>query len=590
MGRLETRRKAIEERFSREKLAELEAREKEQAAAVASGLEKLASVSASHSMKSSELAAIAATFEEMRRLRESFLNLDREVLTLSAQADSLKKELQAAVVDEIAYAESKKRLAGLVAERTGLAEQAKTAGARSAALSKEAGAIETRMKAASEGRARMEHSRRELHSLLGGLAIQELQARQKEAEKSLLAAESERRSLERSIAETEELVGKLRPGLAECPLCASKLDDACAGHIRQEKKAFVEQKRNRMAELSSVAMTVKTDNDALLARVKAASLLSEKITVLERELSGTEVLPEKKAQLDSELSAVRTAQENLQKQSAGLAGSLEKLYVELNRMETLLARKKALAELEKRLSGARMKRETVKFDEKSFEALRGSVESLRLEAGRLFSSKQALETQSKMAGDMLALVRGELSTLKKMESDAASLAKLEEELAIYRNAVMDTQISLRASLIDAINTAMNEVWPIFYPYRNYPSLRIAVTEKDYSFEVNDDGAWKSLETVASGGERASAALTLRVALAMVLTPKLGWLILDEPTHNLDAEAVEMLSSALQTKVPQVVNQTFVITHEEGLMGSDFASSYRLSRDKEHNGDTKTDAI
>jgi DNA repair exonuclease SbcCD ATPase subunit len=137
---------------------------------------------------------------------------------------------------------------------------------------------------------------------------------------------------------------------------------------------------------------------------------------------------------------------------------------------------------------------------------------------------------------------------------------------------------------------MNEVWGIFYPYRNYPAIRLEVTEKDYMFEVNDGSAWKGLESMASGGERASAALTLRVALAMVLTPKLGWLILDEPTHNLDTDAIEMLSSALQTKVPQVVNQTFVITHEEGLMGSEFASSYRLSRDKEHNGETKVETI
>lgn len=195
-----------------------------------------------------------------------------------------------------------------------------------------------------------------------------------------------------------------------------------------------------------------------------------------------------------------------------------------------------------------------------------------------------------MSIDMLNMLRAELGTIRSLEKEAAGLAKLEEELAIYKNAVVETQVSLRASLIDAINTAMNEIWPMFYPYGNYPAIRLEVSDKDYLFEVSDGGAWKGLESMASGGERASAALTLRVALAMVLTPKLGWLILDEPTHNLDTDAIEMLSSALQVKVPQVVNQTFVITHEEGLMGSDFASSYRLSRDKEHNGDTKVETI
>jgi DNA repair exonuclease SbcCD ATPase subunit len=77
---------------------------------------------------------------------------------------------------------------------------------------------------------------------------------------------------------------------------------------------------------------------------------------------------------------------------------------------------------------------------------------------------------------------------------------------------------------------------------------------------------------------------------MVLTPNLSWLILDEPTHNLDSEAINLLSLTLQTRVPEVVKQTFVITHEDGLMGADFASSYRLVRDKGALGATKTERI
>ena len=167
--------------------------------------------------------------------------------------------------------------------------------------------------------------------------------------------------------------------------------------------------------------------------------------------------------------------------------------------------------------------------------------------------------------------------------------KLEEELIIYKNALLETQLSLRANLMEAINLAMNEIWQIFYPYKNYKQLRLNVTEKDYAFEVLDS-EWKPLESIASGGERACAALTLRVALSTVLTPNLSWLILDEPTHNLDKEAIEMLSHALQFKVPSVISQTFVITHEEGLMGSEFASSYKLMRDKDNFGATKIERI
>ena len=161
---------------------------------------------------------------------------------------------------------------------------------------------------------------------------------------------------------------------------------------------------------------------------------------------------------------------------------------------------------------------------------------------------------------------------------------------VYKDAVVETQAELRATLGHAINAALNDIWRIFYPYKNYKELRLQATPKDYVFEIREREEWKPLETVASGGERSCAALTLRVALAMVLTPNLSWLILDEPTHNLDQQAVNLLSQTLQFRVPEVVTQTFVITHEEALMGSDFAASYKLQRDKANQGATRVEEV
>jgi exonuclease SbcC len=255
----------------------------------------------------------------------------------------------------------------------------------------------------------------------------------------------------------------------------------------------------------------------------------------------------------------------------------------------MLRKLKQLAESRKKLSETKAQLEATKFNPKEFDDVREKAEAARLEAERMKSSKSALELEKKTSAELLRLVRDGLLRLRETRDKISSLYSLDEELALYRNALLETQVSLRGSLTDAINGAMNELWPIFYPYHNYRALRLNVSEKDYVFEVND-GEWKNLDSIASGGERASAALTLRVALAMILTPRLSWLILDEPTHNLDSQAVELLSSALAFKVPDVVKQTFVITHDEAFMGSDFASSYRLSRDKEKNGSTKAESI
>jgi DNA repair exonuclease SbcCD ATPase subunit len=269
---------------------------------------------------------------------------------------------------------------------------------------------------------------------------------------------------------------------------------------------------------------------------------------------------------------------------------VEQLRVEINTSEATLRKKKQLVEIDKRLAELLRQLASIKFDEKTFEELRGEAENARIAAERLLSQKEMLEAKLRASNDMLKLVQEELSQMCQMEKDVRDLYKLEEQLLMYKNALLETQKSLRESLTDAINSAMNEIWGIFYPYKNYEALRLAVTENDYVFEVDDGAGWKGLETIASGGERASAALTLRVALAMVLTPRLSWLILDEPTHNLDTEAVELLSSALQYKVPEVVKQTFVITHDEAFMGSEFASSYRLTRDKEQNGATEVETL
>jgi DNA repair exonuclease SbcCD ATPase subunit len=314
------------------------------------------------------------------------------------------------------------------------------------------------------------------------------------------------------------------------------------------------------------------------------------MTILENELKQAATLPAVKTRLESDSIKLKEERQELRKRSDLVSEGIEKLRIRLISAERMLAKGKELAGIEKGLKENKERLAQTRFDNASFENTRLSLEKLHLDSERLLSEKRSVETQMRTCQEMLSIVRSELSTLLSFEKEIKDLAGLEEQLLVYKNALLETQTHLRTTLTDAINSAMNEIWPIFYPYKNYPALRLAVSEKDYVFEVNDNGGWKALETIASGGERACAALTLRTALAMVLTPKLSWLILDEPTHNLDSNAVELLSSALEQKVPEIVAQTFVITHDETFMGSEFASSYRLLRDKEKNGETRIENI
>ncbi|MFB6217322.1 MAG: hypothetical protein ABEJ72_10240, partial [Candidatus Aenigmatarchaeota archaeon] len=93
-----------------------------------------------------------------------------------------------------------------------------------------------------------------------------------------------------------------------------------------------------------------------------------------------------------------------------------------------------------------------------------------------------------------------------------------------------------------------------------------------------------------GGERTTACLALRIAFALVLAPNLRWLVLDEPTHNLDQKTVRDLAELLRTSVSEFVDQVFLITHDENLEGAVNSYLYRLERNKEENEPTRIEKI
>ena len=120
-------------------------------------------------------------------------------------------------------------------------------------------------------------------------------------------------------------------------------------------------------------------------------------------------------------------------------------------------------------------------------------------------------------------------------------------------------------------------------------MKLEADEKDYRLLMHKD-IWREVDSVASGGERACLCLSLRIAFATVLTPDIGWLILDEPTHNLDAEAVTLLAEAINRKIPSIVEQTFVITHDPALGESAEGSVFRLERDKSKGESTRVEKL
>ncbi|MEM3012944.1 MAG: hypothetical protein QW084_06240, partial [Candidatus Hadarchaeales archaeon] len=68
------------------------------------------------------------------------------------------------------------------------------------------------------------------------------------------------------------------------------------------------------------------------------------------------------------------------------------------------------------------------------------------------------------------------------------------------------------------------------------------------------------------------------------------IVLDEPTHNLDAEAIQELARVLKDRLPSLVRQVLLITHEERLEAAVSGYLYRFSRDKDREGPTVVEQI
>jgi DNA repair exonuclease SbcCD ATPase subunit len=164
-------------------------------------------------------------------------------------------------------------------------------------------------------------------------------------------------------------------------------------------------------------------------------------------------------------------------------------------------------------------------------------------------------------------------------------------LESIKTALARTQMSMRREFIEAVNGAMGELWEDIYPYGDFTGIRLEVEggERggDYVLQMRDrNGNWVPVEGIASGGERTDACLALRIAFAIVLAPALSWLVLDEPTHNLDAEGIQELAVVLRERIPEVVSQVLLITHEERLEAAVSGYLYRFTRDKDADQPTK----
>jgi DNA repair protein SbcC/Rad50 len=137
---------------------------------------------------------------------------------------------------------------------------------------------------------------------------------------------------------------------------------------------------------------------------------------------------------------------------------------------------------------------------------------------------------------------------------------------------------------------LERVWKVLYPYGDYEKIMVEITDTDYVLSALHGNGWIHIEGNVSGGERASMILALKVAFSVVLAPHLSMLVLDEPTHNLDNNSVKSLCEILREKLPKIIKQVVVITHDENLKEGANGQLYIFNRNKDEHEPTKIEKI
>lgn len=421
--------------------------------------------------------------------------------------------------------------------------------------------------------------------LSAGKTLPQLEEEASALKKDIETLSDSQSMLHAECNELSEAIGKLGGKGGKCPVCDSDLTHERAHTLAGEKKSLIEHKK---AEAEKAAKSLAEKKHALSTLEKSISELlldtKEMARISKEGMDTTEIdaklaaLIERKARAEAEYEKSDSALSLLEKQVEQSRTSHEEAVRTQKLFEDLEATQEKLSSLETKLA-------SLHFDEAKYEQERSETQSLRLEHAKITSEQKGAEQNLSLMENMLSLLEKELSELHKKERLAKKYADAAQGTAIFKNSLAYAQSELRRLLVEEINAALSEIWPSVYPYSDYGAIKLEADEKDYRL-LMQKGEWREVDAVASGGERACLCLALRIAFATVLTPDIGWLILDEPTHNLDAEAVQLLSEAINDKIPSIVEQTFVITHEPSLGETGQGNVFRLERDKNKNENTR----
>ncbi|MEM2974335.1 MAG: AAA family ATPase [Candidatus Micrarchaeia archaeon] len=519
---------------------------------------------------------LKSVFDEIESARIKHSKLNERIAGLKHSIEIFGKELKEKKFGKEEYEKLKRDIECLITRKQELQINSDKYDREINILSKKIGELErleTELKEKISKKMKLEELTRELD-----IKILEDEYQEKEKIKELILQEiADNKAI---FMDLEKAIMELDREIVKCPICDSDINEDRRRLLREQKIEMIKSVKKNLESLKSrqteTEKEIKILKDKLRITQEAHSQIKE-FGGIEDQLNKIE---KEKEEMDSKLEGMKSEKKRLLNELEQILEEYNSLTKYFERMNELKIKQEKYLQFKMELEVLEKEMLSLNFNEEIWKITRDNLEEAMLEETRINGEINSISQRKRFESDKLDDRKRRLKEMEIYEQEIKNYEKAIERLQLFSNAIIETQQVLREELVAAVNEALTEVWGILYPYSDYPFVKIQPSESDYDLVFRLGEGWISVDGIASGGERALACLALKVAFAMVLTPNLSWLILDEPTHNLDEEAVKTLAITLHDHIPKIVEQTLVVTHDENLRDAASGKLFRIERNKE----------
>lgn len=557
-----------------------------------------------------ELEQAVARYEEFRKMERDISDLNGKFLQLQATTTELEGQVESHVRDlgdraQMSFAELQ-QLTAMIEEDYRKKDSALQK------LNSDFTAASVQLKSLEETEKRLEQEvklleqeiqrLREVGKEVERLKPAELEAGVAKSEDEYGRLLAEQAAADARLKDLKKSMDELSKAKAVCPVCDSPLEDSKKDQLIGKKSGEIVALEGKVKEAGGDAARVKKEWDERRQLLQKARLLGKEVESLpEREAE----FSKRQAELQEagqKLPALKTGLSDMEKTVAQARGEAEKSQLDYLEAKRKMEIRKVVDAIRSRLRQTEVEKLEVRqkldvlkgrFDESRLKELETRKGELSTDYGRLEEQIRGDRTLAEAKRSTAEEIKGKIATIRRFEVESKHLRGASTALGTIQTAINKTQTALRQQFLEGVNVVMADIWESIYPYRDFVGIRLAIEEKggDYVLQLRDHaGNWIAVDGMASGGERTDGVLALRIAFAMVLAPNLRWIVFDEPTHNLDVQGIEELAKIMRERMPEIVRQIILITHEERLEGAVSGYLYRFYRNKAADEPTRVEQV